>query len=167
MEQLAKDSSSYGLISYADNNFAKDSKDPKSVMGYCFFLNRAVVSWSSKKQRTVSTSTTKAKYIALSHAAKKAVWIKRFINERKLKAIEDVTLYNDNEMSITLTKNAESQYQTKHINVQHHYIRELVNKKGLTIEWIPESKILADGMIKSLPTKTFKKHQALLRMAVK
>ena len=44
-----RDSPPYGLISYADSNFAGDPEDRKSVMGYCFFLNGAVVSWSSKK----------------------------------------------------------------------------------------------------------------------
>lgn len=63
----------YGLIGYADSNFVGNPEDQKSVMGNCFFLNGAVVLWSSKKQQTVSTSTTEAKYIALGHAAKKAV----------------------------------------------------------------------------------------------
>ena len=66
----------YGLIGYADSNFAGDPEDQKSVMGNSFFLNGAVVSWSSKKQRTVSTSTTESEYIALGHAAKEAVWIR-------------------------------------------------------------------------------------------
>ena len=135
-------------------------------MGYCFFLNGAVVSWSSKKQRTVSTSTTEAEYIALGHAAREAVWIRRFINEIEIEVIGDLTLFGDNEMSIALTKNAESQHRTKHINVQHHYIRELVNEGELTVEWIPGSKMLADGMTKALPNETFRRHRALLGMAV-
>ena len=138
-ERLPRDPLPYGLIGYADNNFAGDPEDWKSVMGYRFFLNRAVVSWSSKKQRTGSTSTTEAEYIALRHAAREAVWIRRFINEMKLKAIEDLTLHGDNEISIALTKNAESQHRTKHIDFQHHYIRELVNERELTIEWIQGS----------------------------
>ena len=84
----------------------------------------------------------------------------------KLEVVEDVTLYGDNEMSIVLTKNTESQHRTKHIDVQHHYIRELVNEREFTIEWIPGSKMLADEMIKALPTETFRKHQVLLGMAV-
>lgn len=65
-----------------------------------------------------------------------------------------------------MTKNAESQHWTKYIDVQYHYIRELVNERKLTIEWIPGSKILADEMTKTLPTETFRKYQALLVMAV-
>ena len=72
-EQLPRDPLPYGLVGYADSNFAGDPKDRKSVMGDCFFLNGAVVSWSSKKQRTISTSTTEAEYIALSHVTRKAV----------------------------------------------------------------------------------------------
>lgn len=124
----------YGLISFADSNFTENLADRKSVKGYCFFLNRTVVSWRSKKQRTVSTSTTEAKYITLRHVARKAVWIRRFINKMKLEVIESLTLYGDNEMSIALTKNAESQYRTNHIDIQHHYIREIVNERELTIK---------------------------------
>ena len=90
--------------------------------------------WSSKKQRTIPNSTTEAEYIALGQIATEAVWIKMFINKMKLETVEDVTLYGNNEMSIALIKNTESQHRTKHIDVQHHYIRELVNKRELTIE---------------------------------
>ena len=162
----ARDSPPYGLIGYADSNFAGDPEDRKSVMGYCFFLNGAVVSWSSKKQRTVSTSTTEAEYIALGHAAREEVWIKKFVNELELEVTETIMLHGDNEMSIALTKNVESQHCTKHINVQYHYIRELVNEGELTVKWIPGSEMLADGMTKALPTETFRKHRALLGMTV-
>lgn len=43
-KQLPRDPSSYGLVVYVDSNFAGDPEDQKSVIGYCFFLNRAVMS---------------------------------------------------------------------------------------------------------------------------
>ena len=135
-------------------------------MSYCFFLNGAIVSWSSKKQRTVSISTTEAEYIALGHAAREVIRIRKFINKIEIKVTGELTLFGDNKMSIALTKNVESQHQTKYIDVQHHYIRELVNKRELTIEWIPRSKMLANGIIKALPNETFQKHRALIGMAV-
>ncbi len=103
----------------------------------------------------ISTSTTEAEYIALGHVAREVVWIRRFINEFEIETIEHLTLNGDNEMSIALTKNVESQHYTKHINVQYHYIRELVNEGKLIVKWIPGSEMLADGMTKRLPTKTF------------
>lgn len=53
----------------------------------------------------------------------------------KIKAVEDLTLFEVNKMSITLIKNVESQYQIKHIDVQYYYIRELVNEKELIVVW--------------------------------
>lgn len=50
----------YDLIGFVDRNFARDFRDCKSIKNYYFFLNRAVVSWCSKKQRIVSTSIIKA-----------------------------------------------------------------------------------------------------------
>lgn len=130
-------------------------------MGYCFFLNGAVVSWSSKKQKTVSTSTTEAEYIAIGHAAREGVWIKRFINELQLQ-VTGLSLKGDNEASLNLMKNPESRHRTKHIDVQHHYVRELVNDKELEIEWVPGAMMLADGMTKALTVDLFRKHRALL-----
>ena len=69
-QTTARDPLPYGLIGYADSKFARDPEDHKSVMGYCFFLNRAVVLWRSKKQQTISTSTTEAKYIAPGYTAR-------------------------------------------------------------------------------------------------
>ena len=72
-QTTVKNSLSYGLIGYADSKFAKDLKDYKLVMGYFFFFNGAIILWSSKKERTVFTSTTETKYIALRYVAKKVV----------------------------------------------------------------------------------------------
>lgn len=85
----------------------------------------------------------------------------------KLEAIKDLMLYGDNKVNIALIKNVESQHQTKYINVQYYYIKKLVNKKELTIKWISKSKMLVDGMMKALLTKTFKKYQALLELTIR
>lgn len=156
----------YSLVGYADSNFAGDLEDRKLVLGYCFFINGAVVSWTSKKQRTVSTLTTEVKYIALRHIAREAVWIRQFINGFNLETIEGLKLYSDNKMSIAFTKNVESQYHTKYINVQYHHIRKLVNEKELTIKCILDSEILDNGMTKKLPIEIFRKLRALLGMAI-
>ena len=59
----------FGLIEYKDNSYARDLKDKKFVIRYYYFINRAVVSWYSKKQRIVSIFTIKAKYIILGPKA--------------------------------------------------------------------------------------------------
>ncbi len=55
---------------------------------------------SSKKQKIVSTSIIKAKYIAFEYKAKKIVWIKKFTNKIKLKTIKNLMLYQNSKMGI-------------------------------------------------------------------
>ena len=57
-------------LDYTDSNFTEDISKRKFTMEYCFFLVRGVISWCSKKQHTVSTSTTEAEYITIRHAAR-------------------------------------------------------------------------------------------------
>ena len=111
--------SPFGLIRYGDSIYAGDPEDKKSEMDCCYFLNGAVVSWCIKKQGTVSMSTTEAEYIALGQVAREAIGLRRFLNELQIvtQPIASVTVYGDNKTRITLTKNAESQHKTKHIDV--------------------------------------------------
>ena len=64
-----------GIVGYADSSYAGDLKDRKSITGYCFFLARAIVTWCSKRQRTVSTFISKDEYVAVSQGAREGVWI--------------------------------------------------------------------------------------------
>lgn len=69
-----------------------------------------------------------------------------------------MNMLGDNETSLTLTRDPESQIRTKHIDVTHHHIRGLVDEGELSIEWIARSLMLADGLTKALPAAPFKKH---------
>ena len=63
------------LYGYNDADFAGDPSDRKSTSGYVFILAGGAISWSSKKQASVATSTLEAEYIALAAAAKEALWL--------------------------------------------------------------------------------------------
>ena len=69
------------LLGYVDADFAGDTVDRRSTTGYAFILSGAAVSWASKKQRTVATSSTEAEYVAGSEAAKEAVWFRLILSE--------------------------------------------------------------------------------------
>lgn len=76
-------------------------------MEYCFFFNSVMILLSSKKQKIVSTSTIKVEYIAIDHAAREKIWIKRFINKLMFKTIKP-SLKSINKANLNLTKNAKS-----------------------------------------------------------
>ena len=71
----------FGVIEYVDSSYTGDLNDRKSITGYCFFLGRDIVTWYSKRQCIVSTSTSEAEYVAMSHGAKEGIWIRRLLNE--------------------------------------------------------------------------------------
>ena len=68
-------------------------------------------------------------------------------------------MLGDNETSLTLTRDSESQNRTKHIDVMHHHLRGLVEDGELAIEWIESSTMLADDLTKALHAGPFQKHR--------
>ena len=66
---------------YCDANYAEDPHDHKSMRGYMFILLGGAISWKSKKQASVSLSTTEAEYYALGIACQEAMWIKQICQE--------------------------------------------------------------------------------------
>lgn len=147
------------MVGYADSSYAGDFEDRKSIIGYCFFLGEAIATWCSKRQRTVSTSTSEAEYVAISQGAREGVWIYQFLNELLPEsAAREMKMLGDNETSLTLTRDPKSQNCIEHIDVMHHHVQELVENRELAIKWISSSNMLADGFTKTLPTGPFKRH---------
>jgi hypothetical protein len=73
------DASDVELIGYSDSDWADNKDDRRSTTGYAFSIGSGVVSWSSKKQPTVSFSSTEAEYKALCAATCEVVWLRRLL----------------------------------------------------------------------------------------
>ena len=82
--------------------------------------SECVIPWSSKKQNIITSSSTKAKYIAETYAAKEGIWLKTFVNETTGKMIGPLTIIGDNQGAIALAKDNKFHARTKHINL-HYY----------------------------------------------
>lgn len=122
-------------VGYANSSYTRDLEDRKPITGYCFFLGGAITTWSSKRQQTVSTSTSEAKYVPMSHGARQGVWIRCFLNELlPEQVVRRMEMLGDKKTSLTLTKDPESQNRTKHIDMMHHVVRGLVEEGKLGIK---------------------------------
>src|SRR4051812_32800031 len=100
-------------------------------MGYVYILRGAVVTWAARKQQSISTSTTEAEYVGLCNAAKEAVWLRNLLENlgRGRYAGEQATLVQgDNQGALRLVGNPEFHARSKHIDVQYHYVRELLEE---------------------------------------
>src|SRR5271170_7120530 len=90
-----------GLVGYADaDGSSQDHR--RAISGYVFMIDGGAVSWSSKKQELVTLSTTEAEYVAQTHAAKEAVWLRRFFTELFGPMDDPTTLFSDSKSAIAL-----------------------------------------------------------------
>ncbi|XP_057451950.1 BTB/POZ domain-containing protein At2g46260-like [Lotus japonicus] len=110
----------------------------------------------SKKQNYVSLSTAKAEYIATGSGCTQLLWMKQMLKEYNV--LQDVmTLYCDNLSAINISKNPIQHTRTKHINIHHHFIKDLVEEKIIALEHVETELQLADIFTKALDVAKFEK----------
>ena len=149
------------LQGYTDADYAGDKDHRKSTSGYLMTYAGGAVSWQSRLQKCVSTSTTEAEYIAAVDAGKEVLWMKNFLQELGMKQ-EKYVLFCDSQSAIHLAKNSSYHSRTKHIDVRYHWIRDVVSSKLLKLEKIHTDDNGSDMMTKILPNE---KLQACCKVA--
>jgi hypothetical protein len=135
---------------YVDAAYANHS-DYRSTSGYGLTVGSSLVSWYSKRQSVVAQSSAESEYYAAVDAANEAVWFKRLLTELGFSQ-GCITLYEDNQACIALSKNPEDHKRTKHIQVKYHVLRDYVKNKLIKLEYIASKYQLADLFTKSLPS---------------
>lgn len=136
---------------YVDADWANDANDAKSYTGYVFKYAGGAVSWESKKQSTVSLSSTEAEYVAISQAAKEAIFIRGLLGELiSCEKQEPTVIYNDSQSAQKLVSNPVFHNRTKHINVKHHFIREAVDRNDIKLNYLQSNEMVADVLTKGL-----------------
>ncbi|KAJ9551763.1 hypothetical protein OSB04_015808 [Centaurea solstitialis] len=145
---------SSGVLGYTDSDYGKDVDNRRSITGYVFTLDGCAISWRAHLQPTVALSTTEAEYMAVSEAVKEGVWLKGFFGElcEHLKVKE---VFCDNQGAVLLTKERVLHDRTKHIDIRHHYIREVVARGDLKVVKISTDDNAADMLTKPLPVAKF------------
>ena len=142
------------LMAYSDSDHAGYKTDRKSTSGQCEFLGGSLVSWFSKKQTTVSLSSTEAEYNAVASCCAQVLWLKHQLKDLGME-FPEVPILCDNTSTISLAKNPVHHSRTKHIDVRHHFIRDHVQKKDVKVEFIPTHLQLADIFTKPLGDEQF------------
>ena len=139
------------LLGYVNTDWAGDVDDRHSISGYTFITAGGAISWLSKKQPSVALSSTEAECMAAAAAAKEATWLKVLFSEIKpLLTCMPVKLLIDNQLAMSLMKNATFHDQTKHIAIHHHYIREKVDEGEIVLEYLPTVEQVTDILTKPL-----------------
>jgi hypothetical protein len=124
-------------------------------------MSGGAVTWSSKHQATVALSTVEAEYVAMSRCAQQMAWMHSWLDELEVEHSLPGLIKGDNQGAIALTKNTRDHGKVKHIDIRHHYIRDLIKSGAITIEQVPSAENLADLFTKPLSRD---QHHRLLAM---
>jgi hypothetical protein len=147
-------SSSLALHGFSDADFAGCRLDRKSTSGTCLFLGSSLVSWSFRKQSSVSQSTTEAEYFVVASYCSQLLWITYTMSDF-CEEYTHVPLECDSTSVISVAKNPVLHSKTKHIEVRYHFLRDNVEKGKITLIHVPTHDQLADIFTKPLDQATF------------
>ena len=143
------------LIAYSDADYAGNPDTRHSTCGFCVYLGSNLVSWSSKKQKTVSRSSAEAKYRQLAYTAAELSWLRSLYKDLHLHLVQPI-IWCDNISSIALASNPVFHSRTKHLEVDYHYVREKVVRGQLLVNYVCSQDQRADIFTKGLSSSRFK-----------
>lgn len=144
------------LCGYADADYANDVDTRRSTTGYTITVGGSTVCWRSRRQRSVALSTTEAEYMSMGDCAKHLLWFRRLLYVLTMESIPVTpirmlpsTVFNDNNGAIFLSKEAAVNSRSKHIDVRHHFLRDLVKDGVISPAMIDTTAMPADYLTKA------------------
>ena len=151
------------FLSSTDAAFADDQKTRKSSFGYLIQLYGGPIDWKASKQATVTTSSTEAELLALSETARQTLWWKRFFATIQFDTQQPMVIYCDNKMTLGLMDSETPRLSTRlrHVDIHSCWLRQKIQERRVTTEWIPTAEMPADGLTKALPIQ---KHQKFIKL---
>ncbi|KAJ9552883.1 hypothetical protein OSB04_016928 [Centaurea solstitialis] len=141
--------SGFDITAYSDSDFAGCKIDRKSTTGGCHLLGGKLVSWTSKKQNSVSTSTAEAEYVAAGICCAQVLWLRNQLQDYDIQ-LSKIPIYCDNTSAIAIANNPVLHSKTKHIEVRYHFIRDHVMNGDIELHFVPTEYQLADLFTKPL-----------------
>lgn len=143
------------LVAYSDADWAGCPDTRRSTSGYCVFLGSDLVSWSSKRQQTVSRSSAEAEYKGCANAIAELCNIRNLLLELGCPLTKASIVYCDNISSVYMAQNPVKHQRTKHVEIDIHFVREKVAMGQVKVIHVPSSLQFADVFTKSLPRLLF------------
>lgn len=126
------------------------------------FLGDNLISWSSKRQPTVSRSSAEAEYRGVANAVAEATWIRNLLLELHIPLRQASVVYCDNVSAVYLSDNPVQHQRTKHIEIDIHFVREKVKVGHIRVLHVPSSLQYADIFTKGLSRQLFQSFRSSL-----
>jgi hypothetical protein len=133
---------------FVDADFAQDEESRSPVTGNLIYLGDSLISWTSKRQKLIATSSTEAEYLAVFYSMRDMQYVFQFFKSILPSANLRVTLYQDNQSTIALLKNESSKGRSKHFDVKLKAVTSALIQRQFDIEYLPSSDMIADLLTK-------------------
>ncbi|KYM95559.1 Copia protein [Cyphomyrmex costatus] len=140
---------------FVDADWAGDKVDRKSTTGYLIRIFGNVIFWKSKKQSSVTKSSTAAEYVALSDAVSEIRVILNLLEDLNIKLSKPVKIYEDNSGAIVIAKFGNLTKNSKYIEVHYHFVNEFYEKKIIELVKVESENNIADILTKALGKNKF------------
>ncbi|KAF2319063.1 hypothetical protein GH714_013045 [Hevea brasiliensis] len=147
--------SSLVLHAFSDSDWGGNKDDRSSTSAYVVFLGKNPISWSSKKQSVVAKSSTEAEYRSISATASELCWICNLLLELAVPLSKPPVIYCDNLGATYVTTKPIFHSCMKHLEIDYHFVRQLVQLGKLRVSHISSQDQLADVLTKALPRSDF------------
>jgi histone deacetylase 1/2 len=152
------------VSAFLDADWAGDVDDRRSTGGFAVYLGENLVSWTARKQATVSRSSTEAEYKALANATTELMWVQKLLTELRIPHPPAARLWCDNLGAKYLSANPVFYARTKHIEIDFYFVRERVAQKLLDIRFINTGDQVANGFTKPISVAKLQKFRHNLNL---
>ncbi|CAA7022368.1 unnamed protein product [Microthlaspi erraticum] len=152
------------LTAYTDADWAGCPNTRRSTSGFCVYLGDNLISWSSKRQPTVSRSSAEAEYRGVANAVAETIWIRNLLLELQCPITTATLVYCDNVSAVYLSTNPIQHQRTKHVELDILFVRERVALGQVRVLHVPSSHQYADIFTKGLPTELFNDFKSSLHV---
>lgn len=148
---------------YCDADWGGCIESGRSTSGYVFTLMGGPISWSSRKQSCVATSSCQSEYIAMAEANQEAQWW--FMFQEEIEESKPIKMFVDNQSAIYLASESFFHAKTKHINIKYHFVRESIQDGSIQVIYVPTEEQAADFMTKVVTNAKLKRNLQLLNFS--
>lgn len=152
------------LTAYSDADWGGCPHSRRSTSGYCVFLGNNLLSWSSKRQHTVSRSSAEAEYRGVANTVAETAWLRNLLRELHNPLLRATIVYCDNVSAVYMTTTPVHHQRTKHVEIDIHFVRDKVATGQVRVLHLSSRFQFADIFTKGLPTWLFTEFRSSLNV---
>ncbi|GJX69199.1 ribonuclease H-like domain-containing protein [Tanacetum coccineum] len=155
-------SSTTSLVGYTDVDWAGCPSTRRFTSGYCVFLGDNLLSWSAKRQHTLSRSSAEAEYRGVANVVAETAWLRNLLRELHSPLSTATLVYCDNVSAVYMSANYVQHQRTKHIEIDIHFVRDMVTAGQVRVLHVPSRFQYTDIFTKGLPSTLFEEFRSSL-----